>query len=126
MFFNKVILMGNLTREPEIRYTPSGTSVCNFSIAVNRKYKQNDEYKDEVMFIGIVTFGKLAENCQQYLSKGSPVLVDGRLRENRWETDDGKKRSKHEITANSVLFLGKKKESGSNQEEEQIGDDVPF
>lgn len=109
--FNKVILMGNLTRDPELRYTPQGTSVCNFGIAVNRKYKQAEEVKEEVTFINIVVFGKQADTCGQYLNKGSAVLIEGRLQERRWETEDGKKRSKHEVVAQNVRFLSRKQES---------------
>ena len=106
--FNKIILVGNLTRDPEMRYTPQGTSVCNFGLAVNRKYKQGDETKEEVTFINIVVFGKQADVCGQYLNKGSSVLVEGRLQERRWETEEGQKRSKHEVVAQSVRFLSKK------------------
>lgn len=110
--FNKVILIGNLTRDPEMRYTPQGTSVCNFGIAVNRKFKQGEEMKEEVTFINIVVFGKQADTCGQYLNKGSSVLIEGRLQERRWETDDGQKRSKHEVVAQSVRFLSKKQGGG--------------
>ena len=106
--FNKVILIGNLTRDPEMRYTPQGTSVCNFGIAVNRKFKQGDDVKEEVTFINVVVFGKQADTCGQYLNKGSAVLIEGRLQERRWETEDGQKRSKHEVVAQSVRFLSKK------------------
>ena len=106
--FNKVILMGNLTRDPEIRYTPQGTSVCNFGIAVNRKYRQGDETKEEVTFINVAVFGKQADTCGQYLNKGSAVLIEGRLKENRWETEEGQKRSRHEVVAQSVRFLSRK------------------
>ncbi len=106
--FNKVILIGNLTRDPELRYTPQGTSVCNFGLAVNRKYKQGDEMKEEVTFINIVVFGKQADTCGQYLNKGSSALIEGRLQERRWETEDGQKRSKHEVVAQSVRFLSRK------------------
>jgi single-strand DNA-binding protein len=109
--FNKVILVGNLTRDPEVRYTPQGTSVCNFGIAVNRKYKQGDELKEEVTFISIVVFGKQADTCGQYLNKGSGVLVEGRLQERRWETEDGQKRSKYEVVAQSVRFLSRKSDT---------------
>ena len=112
MSFNKVIMIGNLTRDPELKYTPQGTSVCNFGIAVNRKYKQGDETKEEVTYINVVVFGKLADNCGQYLNKGKSVLVDGRLQERRWETPEGQKRSKHEVVANSVNFLSSKSNSG--------------
>ena len=103
--YNKVILMGNLTRDPEVRFTPQGTPVANFSVAVNRKYKQGDELKEEVGFFDVVVFGKQAENCGQYLAKGRSVLVEGRLQQRRWETDDGQKRSKVEVVAQSVQFL---------------------
>lgn len=109
--FNKVILIGNLTRDPELRYTPQGTSVCNFGMAVNRKYKQADEMKEEVTFINIVVFGKQADTCGQYLNKGSAVLVEGRLQERRWETEEGQKRSKHEVVAQSVRFLPRKSDA---------------
>ena len=106
--FNKVILMGNLTKDPELRYTPNGTAVASFSLAVNRRYKQGDEFKDEVCYIDIVVFGKQAENCGQYLGKGHGIIIDGRLQQRRWETDDGQKRSKHEVVAQSIRFLSKK------------------
>ena len=105
--FNKVILIGNLTRDPEMRYTPQGTSVCNFGIAVNRKYKQGDEMKEEVTYINVVVFGKQADTCGQYLNKGKSVLVEGRLQERRWETEEGQKRSKHEVVAENIRFLSK-------------------
>jgi len=106
--FNKVILIGNLTKDPELRYTPQGTSVCNFRIAVNHRYKQGDEVKKEVTFLDVVTFGKQADTCAQYLNKGSAVLVEGRLQERRWETVEGQSRSKFEVIAQNVRFLGKR------------------
>ena len=109
--FNKIILIGNLTRDPEMRYTPQGTSVCSFGLAVNRKYKQADEAKEEVMFINIVVFGKQADTCGQYLNKGSSALIEGRLQERRWETEDGQKRSKHEVVAQSVRFLSRRQDT---------------
>src|SRR5574342_243182 len=110
--FNKVILMGNLTRDPEVRYTPNGIAVASFAIAVNRKYKQGDETKEEVSYIDIVVFGKQAESCGQYISKGDSVLIDGRLQQRRWETEDGQKRSKVEVVAQSVNFMPKRSPSG--------------
>jgi single-strand DNA-binding protein len=104
--YNKVILMGNLTRDPELRYTPNGTAVATLSLAVNRRYKSNDETREETDFFDIVVFGKQAENCSEYLKKGRPILVDGRLQQRRWETDEGQKRSKVEVVAFSVQFLG--------------------
>jgi len=106
--FNKIILIGNLTRDPELRYTPSGTPVVNFPLAVNRRYRQGDEQKEEVCYVDIVVFGRQAENCGQYLSKGDGAIIDGRLQQRRWETEEGQKRSKHEVVAQTVTFLPKK------------------
>ena len=122
--FNKVILMGNLTRDPEMRYTPQGTTVCNFGLAVNRRYKQAEEMKEEVTFINIVVFGKMADTCGQYLNKGSSVLVEGRLQERRWETEDGQKRSKHEVVAQNVRFLSRK-QAAAGGETAGGGDFIP-
>ena len=102
--FNKVIIIGNLTRDPELRYTPGGVAVCNLRIASNSKYVSNGEPKEEVMYIDVVVWGRQAETTSQYMSKGSTVLVDGRLQERSWETD-GTKRTKHEIVAQTVKFL---------------------
>jgi single-strand DNA-binding protein len=130
--FNKVILMGNLTKDPEVRYTPNGVAVANFRIAVNNRYKQGEETKDDVCFIDIVVFGKQAENSGQYLSKGQGVIVDGRLQERRWETDEGQKRSKYEVVAQSVRFLPRKQEpsephgKGETMGQDEGGDEVPF
>jgi single-strand DNA-binding protein len=112
--FNKVILIGNLTRNPELRYTPSGTPVANFGLAVNRRFKQADDQKEEVCYIDIVVFGKQAELCGQYLSKGDGAIIDGRLQQRRWETDDGQRRSKHEVVAQSVTFLPKRQGQSSD------------
>lgn len=105
--FNKVLLMGNLTRDPELRYIPSGQPVTSFSIAVNRNYTgQTGEKKEEVSFVRIVVWGKLAEICNEYLKKGRPVFVEGRLQSRSWEAQDGSKRSTTEVVAQSVQFLG--------------------
>ena len=109
--FNKVILLGNLTKDPEIRYTPNGTAVANFSLAVNRRFKQGGDVKDEVCYIDIVVFGKQAESCSQYINKGDSVLIDGRLQQRRWETEDGQKRSRMEVVAQSVQFMPKRQGS---------------
>ena len=110
--FNKVILMGNLTRNPELRYTPSGTPVASFGLAVSRRFKQGEDLKEEVCFVDIVVFGKQAEHCGQYLSKGNGAIVEGRLQQRRWETEDGQKRSKHEVVAQTVTFMLKRQEGG--------------
>lgn len=106
--FNKVILIGNLTKDPELRYTPQGTPVSTFRLAVNYRYKQADDMKQDTTFIDIVVFGKQAESCGQYLNKGSSALVEGRLQERRWESD-GQQRSKFEVVAQSVRFLSGRK-----------------
>jgi single-strand DNA-binding protein len=105
--FNKVILMGNLTRDPELRYTPSGSAVANFGLAVNRKYKQDDELKEDTCFVDIAVFGRQAETCSEYLNKGSLVLIDGRLNYRKWETEDGQTRNKLDVVANNVQFMPK-------------------
>lgn len=116
--FNRVILIGNLTRDPEIRYTPSGVAVATIPIAVNSRYRQADEMREETLFIDAVVFGRQAETCTQYLNKGRMVLVEGRLRERRWEYE-GQKRSKFEVIATNIRFLSRK-ESVETQEVEQI------
>ena len=105
--FNKVVLIGNLTRNPEVRYTPNGTPVTTFGLAVNRRFRQGDQLKEEVSYIDITVFGKQAESAGQYLSKGNGVIVDGRLQQQRWETEDGQKRSKHVVIANTLTYLPK-------------------
>ena len=106
---NKVMLIGNLTRDPEMRSLPSGQSVTTFSIALNRTYQTpQGEKKDEVTFVKIVTWAKLAEICNQYLKKGSSVFVEGRLQVRSWDAQDGTKRSSTEVVAGSVQFLTSK------------------
>lgn len=114
--FNKVILIGNLTRNIELRYTPSGTPVGSFGLAVNRRFKQGDELREEVLFIDVVTFGKQAENAAKYLAKGSKVTVDGRLQQRRWETETGDKRSKHEVVAENIVYLDTKGHEATQEE----------
>ncbi len=102
---NQVFLMGNLTRDPELRQIPSGQSVCSFSLALNRSYKDaSGEWKEVTDFINIVAWGPLAERVAQYLTKGSRCLVQGRMQSSSWE-QDGQKRSKVEVLANDVTFL---------------------
>lgn len=106
---NKVFLMGNLTRDPELRYVPSGAPVATFGLAVNRRYvTQHGEKKDEVCFVRIVVFGKQAESCSQHLSKGRLVFIEGRLQYRSWE-QDGQKRSMLDVIADRVQFLGGQK-----------------
>ena len=106
--FNKVFLMGNLTRDPEMRYIPSGQAVTTFTIAVNRVYNsQAGEKKEEVSFIRVVAWARQAETCNEYLKKGSPVFVEGRLQSRSWEAQDGTKRSTLEVVAQNVQFLSR-------------------
>ena len=115
--FNKVIVMGNLTRDPELKYIPSGSAVGNLSMAMNRKYKGNDgEMKEDVCFVNVVVWGKQAESCNEYLSKGSPLFVEGRLQSRSYETKEGQKRNVLEIVAERVQFLGGKKKTGTDEE----------
>jgi single-strand DNA-binding protein len=112
---NRVFLIGRLTRDPELRFVPSGTAVVNFRIAVNRLYKTTSgEKKEEVCYVNIVAWRKLAELCGEYLKMGSPVLVEGRLQSRSWETEDGQKRSNLEVVADKIEFLGKLPQSVSS------------
>lgn len=111
---NRVFVGGNLTRNPDLRQTPGGMSVCDLSIAVNRFYNsQNGEKKQEVCYLDIVVWGKMAENCNRYLTKGSPILVEGRLQMDSWQSKEGERRSKIKINATSVQFLGKGASEGA-------------
>jgi single-strand DNA-binding protein len=105
--------MGHLTRDPEIKYTPSGKAVCNLSIANNRVYTKNGEKIEEVSYFDVEVWGVAAENCAKYLIKGSGIIVEGRLRQERWEKD-GKTQSRVRITANSVHFLPKRQGSSTD------------
>ena len=122
--FNKIILMGNLTRDPEIRYAPNGTPVANFGLAVNRRYRQGEEMREDVCFIDIVIFGKQAETCGQYLSKGQGALIEGRLQMRKFETKDGQKVTKHEVVAENVRFLSKRTEPAGEREQREPAEDV--
>ena len=106
--FNKVILVGNLTRDPELRYTPKGTAIAKFGLAVNRVWtSESGEKKEEVTFIDIDVFGRTAENVAQYMRKGSPMLVEGRLRLDQWDDKQtGQKRSKLGVVGEIIQFLG--------------------
>jgi single-strand DNA-binding protein len=107
MSLNSVNIMGNLTRDPELKYTPSGKSVCSLSIANNRVFTKNGEKVTEVSYFDVEVWGAAAENCSKYLAKGQGVIVEGRLKQDRWEKD-GKTQSRVRISANSVHFLPKK------------------
>ncbi len=137
---NRVILIGRLTKDPELRFTPNGTSVANFRMAVNRRWTNREgERMDSTDFFNVVVWGRLAELCSEHISKGSPVAVEGRLQTRSWETEEGQRRSTVEIVAENVQFLGRlgprEKEDveaiesppeGESITQEEVGDDIPF
>ena len=107
---NKVFLIGNLVRAPELRYTPSGTAVADLRLAVNRNYTtQSGEKREDTCFLTVIVWAKQAESCGEYLDKGSPVMVEGRLQTRDWETKDGQKRNAVEVVAERVQFMGRSK-----------------
>ena len=114
---NHVILVGRLTRDPELSYTPSGTAVCKFSIAVNRSSGSSSDSNgsNSTNYFNIVTWNKTAEICKEYLSKGKQIGIDGRLQQRRWEGQDGIKRNTVEIIANNVQFFGPSRVSSNTQ-----------
>jgi len=104
---NRIILIGNLTADPELQYTPSGTARARFRLAVNRQYKDREgKLQEETTFVNIVAWGSQAENCAQFLHRGRPAAVDGRLRIYSFETDGGEKKYMTEVVASNVQFLG--------------------
>jgi len=149
MYLNKAFIYGNLTRDPELKSLPSGTQVTSFSIATNRVYKNKDgQNQEDTQYHNIVVFGRQAENCAQYLNKGSSVLIEGRIQNRSWDAQDGTKRYRSEIVADRVQF-GPKRAGGTtggasasptasggskesnldtiNYPEEEINpDDIPF
>ncbi len=118
---NKVLLIGNITRQPELRYTPGGQAVTTLGVAVNRRFKDSSgAIKEEVTFVDVSVFAKQAEACAQYLQKGSPVFVEGRLHLRKWEAPDGAARSKLDVTAERVQFLGRKPGAGAGADGEPV------
>ena len=114
--FNRVILMGNLTRDPELRVTPQGTSVCKINVAVNKQIRMSDGgVKDETSFIDVDAFGRQADVIAKYFIKGRPILVEGRLKLDRWETQAGEKRSKLGVILESFQFVGQRSEDDYSQ-----------
>ena len=114
--FNKVILLGNLTRDPEVRYTTGGTAVCDITLAINHTYtdKRSNERKEDVSFIDVTLWGRTAEIAGEYLAKGRPVLVEGRLQQDKWDDKEtGQKRSKLKVVADSMQLLGGRGDAGS-------------
>ncbi len=116
---NSILLEGNLVADPGLRYTPSGAPVCSFCVACNRYFKQEEELQQEVSYFDITTWNRLAEVCNEYLSKGRGVRVVGRLKQDRWEDQEGKTRSKVHIVAEHVEFKPKFKTEDAGATEEQ-------
>lgn len=123
--FNKVVLIGRLTRDPELRYTPDGTQVASFTIAVNRNFKPQSANQQTADFIDITVWRKQAENCNTYLSKGSLVLVEGRLQIRNYEGKDGIKRKAIDVVANTVQFLETKRNNMSSPANNAPPQDFP-
>ena len=111
---NKVMIIGNLGRDPEMRFTPSGRPVTSFSVAVNRSWNTPEgERREETEWFNVIAWGNLAETCKQYLSKGRLVYVEGRLQTRRWEDAEGKKHFSTEVVANEMIFMEDRREAGS-------------
>lgn len=125
--YNKVLLMGNLTRDPQLSYLPSQTAVVDFGLAVNRKWKSKDgNERDETCFIDCKAFGRIAENLNKYLNKGDPLFVEGRLTFDSWTAQDGTKRSKHRVVVESFQFLGGAEKTKQQPTQDNTPDDIPF
>lgn len=124
--FNKIIMIGNLTRDPETKQVGSGQSVCRLGLASNRQFKnkQTGALVQEVCFVDIDVWGAQAESCQQYLRKGKPVLIEGRLKFDSWQDADGSKRSKHAIVAERVTFLGSAQDEAEDQGSSDTTNDI--
>src|ERR1039457_1236667 len=120
--FNKVILMGNLTRDPELRYTPKGTAIAKVGLAVNRVWtNEAGEKKEEVTFVDVDIFGRTAENVGQYMRKGRPIMIEGRLKLDQWDDKQtGAKRSKLGVIAETVQFLGSPPGSEGGEKKEEV------
>ncbi len=126
MSYNKIILAGNLTRDIEIRYTQSGSAIGNTAIATTRKFKGADgSKKEEVLFVDITFFGRSAEIANQFLRKGSKILVDGRLKLDQWTAQDGSKKSKHSVVVENMTMLGGKEDGQAPQQQSQGGYSQP-
>jgi len=130
---NVVVLVGNLTRDPELKAMPSGSNVCRLGLAVNERVKQNEQWTERANYFDIDVFGGMGENCAKYLAKGRQVAIEGRLRWRSWETQEGQKRSAVSVVANNVQFLGAKAEASDKPFAEAAAaagfksdDDIPF
>ena len=124
---NKIILIGNVGGDPEMRYTPNGKAVTSFTVATNHRYSTaSGETREETDWFRISAWGKQGEMCNQYLSKGRQVYVEGRLHARNWEAQDGQMRTSLEVTADRVLFLGKRTEAALSEEGDIEPEDIPF
>jgi len=111
--FNKVILMGNMTRDPQLKYLPNNTAVCEFGLAVNHKWRDRDgNQREDVCFVDLSAFGRQGEVINQYMSKGKPILIEGRLKYDTWTGQDGQKRSRHNIVVDNFQFVGSRDSGG--------------
>lgn len=118
--YNRIIMIGHLTRDPQLSYTPSQTAVCNFGVASNRTWNDQSGHKrEEVCFVDCAAFGKTAENINRFFKKGKPILIEGRLALNQWEDQQGNKRSKHKIVVESFHFIGGDNGSGGKKPQEE-------
>ena len=136
--FNKVILIGNLTRDPQIKYTPGGTAIAELGMAIGRKWfdKTTNQQKEETTFVDVTLFGKQAEVAGQYLAKGRPVMIEGRLQLDSWEDrETGHKRSKLRVVGENLVLMGGKRDEGSGEERQSVqppapepnsGEEMPF
>jgi single-strand DNA-binding protein len=122
---NSILIEGNLTRDPELAYTPKGTPICRFSIATNRFYKQEEEYQKEVSYFDVTVWAKQAEVCSEYLKKGRGVRVVGRLKQDRWQDSEGNNRSKVLIIAEHVEFRPKKESPDDANDKSALPDASP-
>ena len=112
--FNKVILMGNLTRDPQLRYLPSNMAVCEFGLAVNRRWRDKDgNQKEEVCFVDVTAWGRQGETINQYVTKGRSILIEGHLKFDSWTGQDGQKRSKLSVVVDNFQFVGARGEQGA-------------
>ena len=122
---NSFICIGRLTRDPELKYTPSGAAVCKMGIAVNRSYKKDDEVVEDTLFINLSAWGKQGENCANYLQKGRRIAVNGELRGNNWVDKDGNKRYSFEVNVNTIQFLDSKNQDSSDSQGDSQNDIDP-
>lgn len=124
--FNLAVIEGRLVSDPEIKYTQNGTALCKFSIANNHAYYKDEELQKEVNYFDVTTWSKLAEQCNEYLKKGRRVIVNGRLKQNRWQDDEGANHSRIDIIGNQVQFLDGKGNGDGEGDSTVSNDDTPF